>query len=137
MERLSPYGQLAGGQHDAGSRPSFGSQWCSGSWLLQSPAKASRCTGCSKSAPLGPWVPAPAASLPSFRKREAMFTGHLAPALQSPGRLQALSRLPKPSVANRTHNVYFRHRPLCTSLSPASQEALLLLEGETGRRKRF
>lgn len=52
------------------------------------------------------------------------------------GNPQALSQLLKPSMANRTHNVYFRHQPLCTSLSSASQEALLLLEGETGRRKR-
>lgn len=134
MERLSPYGQLAEGQRDAGSRPSFGSQWCSGSWQLQSPAKASHCTGCSKSAPRGPWVLAPAASLPSFRKRQAMFTGHLALTLQSPGQSAGCLPTAKPSMAKWTHDVYFRHHPSHTFLSPTSQETLLWLEegGEKG-----
>lgn len=67
----TPYGQLVEGQRDAGSGPSSGSRWCLGSWLLQSPAVASRCTVCSTSALPGPLVLALAASLPSFREREA------------------------------------------------------------------
>lgn len=89
------------------------------------------------SAPQGPWVLAPAASLPSFRKRLAMFTGHLSSIIQLAWQLASSLLTLKPSVAKWTHSMYFRHQPSHTSLSPTSQEALLSPEGEGGRRKRF
>lgn len=54
--------------------------------------------------------------------------------LQSPGQSAGCLPTAKPSMAKWTHDVYFRHHPSHTFLSPTSQETLLWLEegGEKG-----